>query len=625
VNQNQAPTSMPSWMQANNSAGNNQNQTPASQMPAGSSARNQTPANWTVEKASNIVILGPSGGGKTSFLNFLLNFDRIVDNDHDLNKFQAGNRTEFEADVGDKMASKTQEAHQYSGNGDGVKLGRFKYHLIDTPGFGDTNGLAFDEKHAKTIVKTIGETEDVKAIIIVVNGSSTRMDSTLANVLYHITTVLPKAVLDNIFLVMTNVSNMLFANFDIEELQKDFGIKVKDSCCIENPFVSLERSRKKGRLIGDAKVTKALYRSFCDARDEFMELIQKIEGCKVVESRKFTELASLKEAVERNILSIWADCDKVKIIMDQIRQFENEVMKAENVKDINMHWAETKVIKVPKLQPTDYHNTLCGHPQCYSNCHLMCKLPMTLEPGNFFLKCLAFAGHDKCRECKHGPDTHYHNKAKWVKVDETTDLIDDNMKEAWSQANSEAEQKKALLDGLRAQRIQKEKEIADNLKKVADALDRFGNHAVTRSFLEVLRSQERVVEERIKNAKFEPGSKKILEGLELSLKGIRVRIQVVEKSLNKNGPQGISDMMNNNNFTPYADFQRRQQGICPQVPGTARRVRGMNYPSRKRQMISRSTRQQPAMSSWNSVLPNRWQAQQGPTSFAQLMASQSKN
>merc|ERR1712209_309052 len=225
--------------------------------------------------------------------------------------------------------------------------------------------MDFDERHAKTIVKTIGETEDVKAIIIVVNGSSTRMDSTLANVLYHITTVLPKAVLDNIFLVMTNVSNMLFANFDIAELQKEFGIKVKDSCCIENPFVSLERSRKKGNLIGDAKVTKALYRSFCDARDEFMELIQKIEGCKVVESRKFTELASLKEAVERNILSTWADCDKVKIIMDQIRQFENEVMKAENIKDINM-------------------------------------------------------------------------------------------KEAWSQANSEAEQKKALLDGLRAQRTQRE-------------------------------------------------------------------------------------------------------------------------------------------------------------------------
>lgn len=625
VNQNQAPTSMPSWMQANNSTRNNQNQTPASQMPVGSSARNQTTANWTVEKASNIVILGPSGGGKTSFLNFLLNFDQIVDNDHDLNKFQAGNRVEFEANLDQNMASKTQEAHQYSGNGDGVKLGRFKYHLIDTPGFGDTQGLVFDEKHAKTIVKTIGDTEDVKAIIIVVNGSKSRMDSTLANVLYHITTVLPKAILDNIFLVMTNVSNMLQANFDIEELQKKFGIKVKDSCCIQNPFVSLERSRKKGMLIGnDDKVTKALYRSFRDARDEFMELIQKIEGCKVVESRKFTELASLKEAVERNILSIWADCDKVKIIMDQIRQFENEVMKAENVKDINMHWAETKVIKVPKLQPTDYHNTLCGHPQCYSNCHLMCRLPMTLEPGKFFLKCAAFGGHDKCqnRECKHGPDTHYHNKAKWVKVDETTDLIDDNMKEAWSRANSEAEQKQALLDGLRAQRIQKEKEIADNLKKVADALDRFGNHAVTRSFLEVLRSQERVVEERIKNAKFEAGSKKILEGLEVSLKGIQVRIQVVENSLNKNGRQGISDMMNNN-FTSYATFQRQQQMVCPQVP--RRPARGMNYPSRKRQKISRSTRQQPAMSSRNSVLPNRWQAQQGPSSFAQLMASQSKN
>merc|ERR1719433_1097219 len=58
----------PSWMQANNAGGNNQNQTPASQM--------QTPANWAVEKASTIVILGPSGGGKTCFLNYLLNFDR---------------------------------------------------------------------------------------------------------------------------------------------------------------------------------------------------------------------------------------------------------------------------------------------------------------------------------------------------------------------------------------------------------------------------------------------------------------------------------------------------------------------------------------------------------------------
>jgi len=288
----------------------------------------------------------------------------------------------------------------------------------------------------------------------------------------------------------------------------------------------------------------------------------------------------LKEAVELSILSIWADCDKVKIIMDQIQQFENEVMKAENVKDINMHWAETKVIKVPKLEETDYHNTLCGHSKCYSNCHLMCRLPMTLEPGNFFLKCFAFSGRDKCQSCKHGPEHHYHNKAKWVMVDETNDLVDEKMKEAWSEANSEAEQKKALLDGLRAQRKQKEKELNDNLKKVAAALDSFGNHAVTRSFLEVLRSQERVLEERIKQAKYEVGSKNILQQLELSLKGVRVRIQVVEQSLNKNGRQGISDIMDNSNFTPYADFQRQQQVVCPQV-----RVRGMNHPSRKRQRI----------------------------------------
>jgi len=102
----------------------------------------------------NIVLLGPTGVGKSSLLNML-----------------AGNQDAFK--VGDRAYSETQSTiykeFKLMGKQDGIKL-----RLVDTQGLSDTGDDTKDMQHIKNMVERIRELETIDLFLLCFDGTNPR-------------------------------------------------------------------------------------------------------------------------------------------------------------------------------------------------------------------------------------------------------------------------------------------------------------------------------------------------------------------------------------------------------------------------------------------------------------------
>lgn len=187
-----------------------------------------------------LLLIGETGSGKTSFLNLICNFDMIMHLGFEtsVEQFRGFNDFTLENAESQKMESKTSNAKLYNVNFFDLKVG-----IIDTPGFGDSRGIEEDRKHVAKIVATVKEVNYVNCVCLVVNGRNSRMTSTLRYVLTEITTILPKAILDNVIVVFTNTGDPLDLNFDVSALTNFFGKEITTHFCIENPYCKFEKAK----------------------------------------------------------------------------------------------------------------------------------------------------------------------------------------------------------------------------------------------------------------------------------------------------------------------------------------------------------------------------------------------
>lgn len=87
------------------------------------------------------------------------------------------------------MKSKTKEAITYE-----FKIGHGTFRIIDTPGFGDTEGVKVDEENLKKIKKAILTEGGINCICVIQNGRSSRLDTQLSYSFTQLTNILPKTI-----------------------------------------------------------------------------------------------------------------------------------------------------------------------------------------------------------------------------------------------------------------------------------------------------------------------------------------------------------------------------------------------------------------------------------------------
>lgn len=259
----------------------------------------------------------------------------------------------------------------------------------------------------------------IDAILLVINGREARMNANLAYVLTQLTSILPKAVLDNVIPVYTNTADPLDLNFDPDELQKYFGKRIEKCLFIENPYCRIEKAKAKQHALDMSIIARSLQKSFEETRTQLTNLFEYIKGMTSVHTYKFLELYEKKQDIDRKMLEILAELDNQHDADRRLQVTEQELSASERTSTLNRSFTSTKSIKKWITVSTPTHNTLCGAPRCYSNCHEECYLPKSLDKDIFKLcACMRDTNGDlrtvcQVAGCGHPYSFHYHNEVLW--------------------------------------------------------------------------------------------------------------------------------------------------------------------------------------------------------------------
>jgi hypothetical protein len=174
----------------------------------------------------NILVMGETGVGKSTFINAFINYLTFDTLDEALNSgdlqwviptsFQTQVMDRSRADgkivqhkiiVGDrddekdgsKGDSATQQTSVYP-----ISIGHKTIRLIDTPGVGDTRGVQFDKKNMADILATLNSYDELHGILILLKSNNARLTITFEFCVKELLTHLHRSAVGNIAFGFTN-------------------------------------------------------------------------------------------------------------------------------------------------------------------------------------------------------------------------------------------------------------------------------------------------------------------------------------------------------------------------------------------------------------------------------------
>ncbi|PFH47861.1 hypothetical protein AMATHDRAFT_76995 [Amanita thiersii Skay4041] len=347
-----------------------------------------------------ILLVGETGTGKTSLLSLIANilagrtpidYSLCHDNDN-----EAGSSAKH---------SQTHSAKLYefeSRNG-------IKVRILDTPGLADTRGIQQDELHKASIAKAIqNNIATINGVIILANGTLPRLGAATDYALSTLSGIFPHSLVHNIGLLFTNVSSPLSWNFDQNSLPD--ALRNNDNqFLIDNPLAMWKRLRElngNGHSI-PRNILVQMEDTVMDGHRKALNVLGQL----------FDWLDRLEPQPTQDIMILYQQSQAIdQRISDALARTSQLTDKKKRLKEL------IELAKGSLFSPTPSHNTLCSHPDCYSNCHISCGLEFTLAPAAL-RGCLAMSG-ETCKQCGHSYLDHRHYNVEWQQEDDVQKSVD---------------------------------------------------------------------------------------------------------------------------------------------------------------------------------------------------------
>ena len=444
-----------------------------------------------------MLLIGETGSGKTSFLNLLCNCGMIQElqysfaEENSLSLLRDFNDIQLENALSHKMASKTTGAKIYR-----AVFGHLKMGIIDTPGFGDSRGMKQDKLNTKSIIDVLQTEEYVNCVCLVINGRQTRMGANLQYVLSEITAFLPKKLVGNVIVVLTNTVNPLDLNFDLDQLQGFFGQAVKDShtFIVENPYCRLEKAKIQQGQLAISKIAKSFKENFADTAQVLQEMCRVMKEFKRVRTCDFISLYEKKQEVEKGVDNLLVAYDNQQIVEKAINDAQDEVKTALKKKARNTKFTTVQMIKDVKLVPTHWHNTLCAAINCTSNCHYPCHDVEKSLDKSVFKHCACMQGGEYCTKCGHHYTYHYHIERRYEETVKSRQFVDESMKQKFDEASTMEERALILKERLETELSSSERKRKELSEKLLQLIEEFQKLGMTQSYTKVVENQVAVIE-----------------------------------------------------------------------------------------------------------------------------------
>ena len=373
----------------------------------------------------NILLLGPTGVGKTTFINAFANYlvyntlNEAIEGDlqaiipawftiMDKDTFEEKTIIIGTPDQSEKKGttgqSCTRECRSFV-----FRIGDRNLRLIDAPGIGDTQGVLQDEKNFEDILAYIAQYEYLNGICILLKPNEERLHILFRFCVKELLRHLHVHAKQNIMFVFTNARATQFEPGATAPLLKELLRGLKDQSNTEVPF-----SRDNSFLFdNEAFRFLALYknnvkhspeekrdytRSWDYSIQEFRRLITRIMRCDKHATRDTLSLNEAQQLIRKLARPIAEIATMIQENIQLAQQHKNDVASSSTPTPGMLPQLDAKVI------PLGYPRTVCTNNKCVksitvggrpkvdyaSHCHPHCYL-VGVEQETI--------GHEKLKEC----------------------------------------------------------------------------------------------------------------------------------------------------------------------------------------------------------------------------------
>ena len=331
------------------------------------------------KSASNIMIIGETGVGKSTWIHSLLNYLEEVQIDENVRYLlfdEKRKQKEYEIKYGKKSAgsSVTDEPEIYDIAP--TKLYNNPLRLIDTTGFGDTRGIEFDNRITKDILNLLetSKIDNIKAICLILKATETRAHDRFKYIMKKIFSMFGEDVKYNFIFIF----NFIYSSKDI-------------------PIINVLKNQNLlfFKIFGDISNLPKFYfnnkanfdsnRYFYDNAYEnniknFENFFNYLSNLKPISLENTKKIISGRNEMRNQLIEIYKNIDLIKK--------EKKIICKNNKNFLNQ-----------KSEILEYYNSSYS---LYCNnhdriCHKNCKGSQ---------KCLHFGYNRKCLECKCSESNH---------------------------------------------------------------------------------------------------------------------------------------------------------------------------------------------------------------------------
>uniref|UniRef100_A0AC34G2S5 G domain-containing protein n=1 Tax=Panagrolaimus sp. ES5 TaxID=591445 RepID=A0AC34G2S5_9BILA len=403
----------------------------------------------------NILVLGQSGTGKSTWINSIANylsyqnlqealevnrpvclipsqFTLMNDEYHEI-KVSIGTADENEGGGGDTGESCTKKPRVYS-----FKNAEQTLNFIDVPGIGDTAGTEQDEANTKMILEALTSFSELHAICILLKSSDTRITPEYKYCLSELLIHLHKNALSNVVFVFTHSRGADYKPGDalaplnayLNGLKQSKGIEVqlnRDASfdfviyCIDNEaFRYLAARHCHPTEFRDVDPTPFI-KSWDQSRDSTSRLINRIKQLRaheVIETLSINEarsmillllqpLATITALIQTNTANYINNFDEIVNQLQQnlnVSEFDLEIEELQRPRTVCTH---KECIATEKLSGnnryTTYYKSIC-HDACYLKNVKISTFP---EPALEYCEAIDYQTRN-CIGCKHSVTVHMH-------------------------------------------------------------------------------------------------------------------------------------------------------------------------------------------------------------------------
>ncbi|KAF9922428.1 hypothetical protein FBU30_007434 [Linnemannia zychae] len=419
----------------------------------------------------NILLLGETGVGKSTFINAFANYLRYdtLDIAEQMemmtlipSSFEIGGTRIFagEPDKNEKLGS-GQSSTQYCRSYVFPLDDDIKIRLIDTPGIGDTRGVKQDRTNFEDILNYISGFDKINGICVLLKPNTARLTTSFRFCIDELLLHLHKSASDNILFTFTNTRSTFYGPGDtvmplqtyMDELERANSVSIplepSTMFFFDNESFRLYAALKQG-ITFDPKTKEAFGASWAKSAEEARRLIKRITEIRPHKTDETVTLDSARRSI-RNLAPALAKINEnITIEVKDIKSLKveaqnNEISATDLRKKLTCYYKDLDPIKLERPRTvctstsctTIYGQTVQYNMHCHDNCNLT-NVAINTVNHSALRHCWAMTDHETCRICGCQWQNHMHVMIDYtvVKKEKIDTAVEEKLHEKESKAIS---------------------------------------------------------------------------------------------------------------------------------------------------------------------------------------------